>query len=294
MMQAAIYTFPSYISQGTQLAKELQIPCYDVKVHHFPDKESLVTLPATHSEHAIFCLSLDYPNNKLIELLFACKTAREQGVKRISLLAPYLCYMRQDISFHDTEAVSQKIIGQWLSELVDDVITIDPHLHRRHSLDDVIPDTNNILLSATEQLGEFVLALNKKVHLLGPDEESKQWVKRVAEMSGSAFSVASKKRYSDTHVEITLPEETYLNQHVILIDDVISTGHTIAETADKLYRLGASQVDVMTTHALFSEGAMSLLNKAKIKNIWSSDSISHSSNTILLAPVFSETIKALL
>lgn len=293
-MQAAIYTFPSYVTQGTQLAQQLQIPCYEVKVHHFPDKESLVTLPATCSEHAIFCLSLDYPNNKLIELFFACKTAREQGVKRITLLAPYLCYMRQDTSFHDTEAVSQKIIGQWLSELVDDVITVDPHLHRRHSLDEVIPDTNNILLSATEQLGQFVQALNKKVHLLGPDEESQQWVQRVAEISGSTFSVATKKRYSDTHVEILLPEKTYLKQHVILIDDVISTGNTIAETALQLYHLGAIQVDVMTTHALFSKGATALLNKAGVKNIWSSDSIPHSSNSISLKPLLAETIKALL
>jgi len=293
-MQAAIYTFPSYLKQGTQLAKQLQLPCYDVKVHHFPDKESLVTLPVTYSEHAIFCLSLDYPNNKLIELLFACKTARQQGVKHISLVAPYLCYMRQDTSFHEQEAVSQQIIGQWLGELVDDVITIDPHMHRRHSLDDVIPDTHNILLSATEQLGEFVQTLNKKVHLLGPDEESKQWVQHVAKISGSSFSVASKKRYSDTHVEIILPEENYRQQHVILIDDVISTGHTVAETAKQLYKLGAQQVDVMTTHALFSEGATTLLDEAKVKNIWSSDSIAHTSNTISLTALISETLKAIL
>lgn len=293
-MQAAIYTFPRYREQGAQLAQQLQLPCYEIKVHHFPDKESLVTLPASYSEHAIFCVSLDYPNNKLIELFFACKTARKQGVKRISLLAPYLCYMRQDTEFHETEAVSQTIIGQWLSELVDDVITIDPHLHRRHSLDEIIPDTRNILLSATEQLGHFVLGLNKTVHLVGPDEESKQWVQRVASISHSTYCVASKKRHSDTHVEITLPENSYLKQHIIIIDDVISSGHTIAETAKLLYRLGAIQVDVMTTHALFSEGAERLLNEANIKNIWSSDSISHNSNTITLTPLISSAVKTLL
>lgn len=293
-MQASIYTFPGYVTQGTHLAEKLQIPCHEVKVHRFPDKESLVTLPATCSEHAIFYLSLDYPNNKLIELLFACKTARQQGVKRISLLAPYLCYMRQDIAFHDTEAVSQQIIGQWLSELVDDVITIDPHLHRHSNLDEVIPDTNNIVLSATEQLGEFVLSLKQTVHLLGPDEESKQWVQRVAKISGSSFSVATKKRFSDTRVEIALPEKTYQKQHIILIDDVISTGHTIAETAKRLYQLDAFQVDVMTTHALFSEGALTLLKDAKIKNIWSSDTISHSSNSISLTPLIAKALKTIL
>jgi len=93
-MTPMIYTFPAYQQQGKNIAESLNLPCFDIQVHHFPDKESLVTLPRQKSEHIIFCLSLDYPNNKLIELLFAAKTARKQGAKRLTLIAPYLCYMR--------------------------------------------------------------------------------------------------------------------------------------------------------------------------------------------------------
>lgn len=158
-MTAVIYTFPSYQVQGKQLANSLNLPCFDINVHHFPDKESLVTLPEEKHKHIIFCLSLDYPNNKLIELLLAAKTARQQGVKRLTLVAPYLCYMRQDKSFHAGEVISQQIIGQWLSELFDDIITVDPHLHRVSSLDTVIPNTNNIVTTATPLLGGFVKSL---------------------------------------------------------------------------------------------------------------------------------------
>ena len=292
-MKPAIYSFPHNRQQAKQLADTLDMACHEINVHRFPDKESLVTLPAKEHEHVIFFLSLDYPNNKLIELLFACKTARQQGIKRISLVAPYLCYMRQDKSFHVEEAVSQRIIGQWLGELVDDLITVDPHLHRTASLDEVIPDTNNIVLSATNLLGEFIASLKRNVHLLGPDDESLQWVKQVAQICDASYSVASKIRHSDTHVEIALPEFDYRDQYVILIDDVISTGNTVAQAAIKLYAAGASQVDVLITHALFTREAMNTLEQANIKNTWSSDSISHQSNHIPLTALLAESIQTL-
>jgi ribose-phosphate pyrophosphokinase len=291
---SSIYTFPTYQQQGQALANALNIPCYDISIHHFPDKESLVALPEYKTDHVIFYVSLDYPNNKLIELLLASKTVRQQGCKRLSLVAPYLSYMRQDMSFHSGEAISQQIIGQWLSELFDDVITVDPHLHRIDSLDKVIPNTNNKSVTACPDLGNFVKALNKNVHLLGPDEESLQWVKQVADISGVSYSVATKQRHGDTKVKIQLPEQDYTNQHIILIDDVISTGHTVAQTAIQLYTAGAKQVDVIATHALFTKDAMDTLLNARIKNIWTSDSISHKTNHISLTHLLAETIKTIL
>ena len=290
-MTPAIYTFPGYQTQGKQLANSLNLPCFDIKVHHFPDKESLVTLPPQKNEHVIFYLSLDYPNNKLIELLLAAKTARQQGVKRLSLVAPYLCYMRQDKSFQSEEAISQQIIGQWLSELFDDLITVDPHLHRVHSLDKVIPDTNNITLTAAPLLGEFVKSLKKEVLLMGPDEESMQWVKQVAAVCNTSYSVATKIRHSDTHVSIQLPDMNFKNQHIILVDDVLSSGNTVAQTAIQLYTADATQVDVLVTHALFSKTAMDTLKKASIKNIYSSDSITHETNCISLNNLLEKNIK---
>jgi len=289
-----VYTFPTYKQQGLNLAKALKLPCYDISVHHFPDKESRVTLPEEKPNHVILYLSLDYPNNKLIELLLTSKTLRQQGCQRITLIAPYLGYMRQDMSFYAGEVISQQIIGQWLSELVDDIITVDPHLHRIHSLDTVIPDTNNQTITACPNLGEFVKTLGKKVHLLGPDEESLQWVKRVAEISGVAYSVATKQRHSDTRVNIQLPENDYENQHIILIDDVISSGHTLAQAAIQLYSVGAKQVDVLVTHALFAKDAMDILLNARIKNIWSSDSISHKTNAISLTNLLAESINKII
>ncbi len=109
-------------------------------LHHFPDGESLIRLPPSLPEHVIVCRSLNQPNDKLIELLLCATTARELGAKRLTLVAPYLSYMRQDIANQPGEAVSQRIVGKLLAELFDDVLTVDPHLHRISSLDPGDPD----------------------------------------------------------------------------------------------------------------------------------------------------------
>ncbi len=85
------------------------------------------------------CRSLDRPNDKLIELLLAAEAARELGARHLTLVAPYLCYMRQDAAFRPGEAVSQRIDGRFLARSFDAVVTVDPHLHRTARLGDAVP-----------------------------------------------------------------------------------------------------------------------------------------------------------
>ena len=83
--------FPEYLPQAQRLAVALNVQLQEVYLHQFPDGESLLRLPVDLPEHIVICRSLNQPNDKLIELLLCAKTARQQGVKRITLVAPYLC-----------------------------------------------------------------------------------------------------------------------------------------------------------------------------------------------------------
>ncbi len=109
-----------------RLATRLGIAHAKVSIHRFSDGESRVALPPTLPERVIFCQSLNNPNEKLVELLLAAKTARHLGAKHLTLVAPYLCYMRQDMAFTPGEAVSQTIVGVWLGAWFDTVVTVDP------------------------------------------------------------------------------------------------------------------------------------------------------------------------
>lgn len=282
--------FEDYEEQARRLAEFLNIPYAPINVHYFPDDECKVTLPKELPEHVIFCRSLHYPNKKLIELLLAAKTARALGASKLTLVAPYLCYMRQDKAFIAGEGVSQKIIGELLAELFDNVITVDPHLHRTHDLKDAVPAKHAVALSSTTLMRAFLRDKTNTV-LLGPDSESEQWVSSIAEETDMVFCVAKKQRLGDREIKISLPSVDMQDKRVVVVDDVISSGVTITIAAQQCFEKGASRVDVLVVHPLFARDALERLKQAGITEIWSSDSIPHQSNSIQLKELLGDAIK---
>jgi ribose-phosphate pyrophosphokinase len=288
-----ILAFPDYLSQSRRLATRLNVPLAEIALHHFPDGESLVRLPTELPEHVIICRSLNQPNDKLIELLLTATTARQLGAKRITLVAPYMSYMRQDIANQPGEAVSQRIIGKLLADLFDDVLTVDPHLHRISSLTEAIPIKNAISLTAADEIGLFLQQQFKHAVLLGPDSESKQWVGAIAANIGFDYVIASKKRLGDKQVEMILPDRDFGNAPVVIIDDMASTGRTLAKAAGLLQTGNCRDIYVVVTHALFCGDAYEHILQSGIKTIWSTDSIDHPSSCIKLDYLLAEAIKAI-
>jgi len=285
--------FDDYEEQSQKLASALGVSCRFVQRHRFPDGESKLTLPDKLPEHVIICRSLDHPNGKLLELLLAARTARELGAKELTLVAPYLCYMRQDKAFHPGEAISQPIIGKFIADLFDNVITVDPHLHRIQHLEQAVPAKHAVTLSATSLMAGF---LNQHINapvLLGPDRESEQWVSAVAAPGKLDYGVCEKIRSGDREVEITLPEIDLCGRAVVIVDDVASSGQTLAETAEQCIAQNAEHVDVLVTHALFAGDAKESLVQAGVRNVWSTDSVGHESNIIPLYELLKDAVLSL-
>lgn len=275
--------FPDYRDQARRLAVAAGLPHAEVALHRFPDGESRVRLPATLPGHVILCRSLDRPNDKLVELELAAATALQLGATRLTLVAPYLCYMRQDIAFHAGEAVSQRIIGELLARRFDTVITVDPHLHRTRSLAAAIPVRRAVALSAAPVMAEHLRGHDDSPLLIGPDEESAQWVAAIALPAGLDHVVARKRRLGDRSVAVELPDRDYRGRAIVLVDDVVSTGETLCDAARGLSARGARSVDALVTHALFAPGTTDRLREAGIRQVVSSDSIAHASNAMPLA-----------
>ena len=249
-------------------------------------------MPASLPSRVIICRSLNAPNDKLVELLLAAKTARRLGAQTLTLVAPYLCYMRQDKAFHDGEAISQHIIGGWLAELFDGVVTLDPHLHRTPTLAAAVPAKRAIALTAAEAIGYYLQANTPDAFILGPDEESLQWVRAVALPGGFDFAVSDKRRFDDSRVQVSLPLVSLQGRQVVLVDDVASTGHTLIAAAQQCLVAGAQRVDVFVSHALFVDGAADELRQAGVTHIWSTDSISHSGNVLQLASLLAGALQS--
>jgi ribose-phosphate pyrophosphokinase len=297
-MPSLLLCFAEEAKPAQQLAKCCKLPLAEISRHQFPDRELRLTLPFTSTnnlpETLIIYRSLDRPNDKLVELLLLARHARGLGINTIILVAPYLAYMRQDIAFNPGEIVSQKVIGAFLADLFDAVITIDPHLHRIEHLSEAIPRGQAIALSGAPRLAELIAQQYSRPLLIGPDAESLQWVKIAAAQFGFEYGVCSKVRSGDTQVDISLPDVSVRGRNVVLMDDVASSGHTLAKAATLLLTAGAASVDVAITHALFADNALQLIKAAGVDQIWSTDCIAHSSNAISMAPVLAQALQQLI
>jgi len=286
--------FPESYKQARELAELVGIPYADIEIHRFPDGESKVTLPAEllkSHRHIIIYRSLDHPNDKLIELILASEGARELGANNLTLIAPYLAYMRQDKEFNPGEVVSQKVIGKFLATSFDAVITVDSHLHRIQNLSQAIPTKLALNLIATEPMAAFLQCEVDKPFLLGPDEESQQWVEAIALHDKMDFAVATKQRKGDKEVIVKLPVADYKGRNIVLVDDLASSGQTLIQAARQLKQYQPKSVSVLVTHAFFKDNSIQQLQEEGVNNIWSCDGISHATNAVSLTELLAKGLK---
>jgi ribose-phosphate pyrophosphokinase len=283
-----IQSLPSSSHDAARLASRLGISFHEIVVHGFPDGEIRVTAGPVGSTTIIYA-SLDRPNEKLIALTFAAEALRRGGAKRLVLLAPYLCYMRQDTAFHEGEAISQRVIGALIAGCVDRVVTVDAHLHRTPDIATVFPGIASDNLSAMPAIAAALrkTGVDPATVVVGPDAESQPWVSDLAGRLGLSHSVAQKTRRGDRSVEIGFTDTSRIAGHpALIVDDIVSSGGTMIACAKALISAGATMIDVVVTHALFPEELCREMALSDIRSIRSTHSVPHSTNAIPLDNLF--------
>lgn len=283
-----------------ELKKNLihQLTLTEGKFSHrfFPDGETYLKFDENLENKKIILLSsLHEPNNKILDLYFFAQTAKAQGAKSITLIAPYLPYLRQDKMFNTGESITSIHFAKLLSQSFDEIITVDPHLHRYHSLNEIYSISTHTL-SAACLIADWIKNnfLQTESFLIGPDEESLQWVEEIARLSGSDFVVASKQRLGDKEVKIKIPPlKNAKTATAILIDDVISSGQTLIESIKQVKEQGCLNIFCLATHALCSDENFKKVLQAGAKEIISTNSIIHPSNQIDLSSTIAQAIAKL-
>jgi ribose-phosphate pyrophosphokinase len=274
---------PGNETLAAELARLASATLGSLDTRHFPDGESYVRLVDDIAGKDVdFVCTLARPDDQMLRLIFAAATARELGAKSVRLIAPYLAYMRQDKRFLDGESISSTHFAKLLSDSFDNLITIDPHLHRITDLAEIFSIPTKVA-HAAPLLADWIKNNVENALVVGPDSESGQWVKAVAQRAGAEQLVLEKKRLGDNQVEISMPDlSNYERKVPVLVDDIISSGRTMIETAEALIAHGFPKPYILTVHALFSGSTYRQLNLLA-RDIVSTYSVPHETSRIGIA-----------
>ncbi len=269
----------------------------DVEVKKFPDGETYIRILSDVSgRDVVYINSLQKgPNDLIIETLYTLMTIKDLGAKRVIAVVPYMSYARQDERFNPGEVVSIEVLGKLFRTVGPDLIyTIDMHLHR-------IGDPSKVFgsgirnLTAVRELGKYVKEhydVSNSV-VIGPDEESEQWAKVMAEeLGGVEYAVLEKKRLTAEEVVIEVKGGLDVSgKDVVIVDDIISTGGTMVEAIRSLYKLGAKSVIVTATHMLLVGKALSKILRLSPKDIVGTDTVLSPVSKVSVAPVIADALR---
>jgi ribose-phosphate pyrophosphokinase len=262
-------------------------------VRRFPDGETYLRVdsPCAGRDVAIVC-TLVHPDDKLEAVLFAADAIREMNPRRIALVAPYLAYLRQDRRFQPGEAITSRYVATLLSQHLDALVTVDPHLHRYASLDEIYSIPTFVAHSAP-LLAAWIEREVDRPLLIGPDSESAQWVADVAERAGAPHVISAKIRRGDRNVDVSIPDiERYRDCTAVLVDDIISSGWTMAETIRHLKQVGGRSPVCVGVHAVFAGDAYAALIAAGAARVVTCDTIPHPTNAIRILPILAPRVRS--
>jgi ribose-phosphate pyrophosphokinase len=260
--------------------------------HRFPDGESYARLDTPVADrHVIIVASLDDPDRKTLPLVFAADAARSLGAKRIGLVAPYLPYTRQDARFKPGEAITSATFARLLSSYVDWLATVDPHLHRRSDLAEIYT-TRTRVVSSAPPIAAWVRAAVREPLLIGPDEESRQWVEEIAKLAQAPLEVLRKVRRGDLDVEVSVPNlERWRGRTPVLVDDIIASARTMAKAVVEVRATGAPPPVCIGVHAIFAGDALSTLRSARPSRIVTCNTVAHATNAVDLDRAIAEAVR---
>lgn len=259
-----IGTEPSQIL-ASRIADALRTEIVGVKFSKFPDGE-LYLRTGTIADEMVVVGSIIDPDSfvQLLLLIDACEGSE------IQLVLPYMGYARQDKKFHDGEPVSARAIARAVSQNVNQCITVnihDPSILLNFS----VPARN---ISVAETIGDYIAGIDLKDPLvLAPDDGAALFAQAVAKKGGWDCDHLDKTRISGEEVSIAPRKLSAGNRSVIIVDDIISTGGTIATAASMLVQQGAREVYAACVHGVLSGGAFARLKAAGIREIVCSDTI---------------------
>ncbi|HXF91448.1 MAG TPA: ribose-phosphate pyrophosphokinase [Nitrospiraceae bacterium] len=270
-------------------------------IERFPDGEISVQLQESVRRKEVFLIQPLSPpvNDHLVELLALADACRRAAAARITAVVPYLGYARSDKRHRRREPITGRMVADVLETVgIDHLVTVDLHAPQIEGFFRIPVDT----LTAVPRLATFLREeLPQGVVVVAPDVGALRMATDYAHRLNGTVAVLHKRRDSATGTHVTHLVGDVGGKTCLIVDDMISTGGTIASAIEALLKAGARQeLTIAATHGLLLAGARQKLAQDAVKTIAITDTVFQpirdwpQLQSISIAPVIAGALKRFL
>jgi ribose-phosphate pyrophosphokinase len=291
---AIVLSLDRFANLANSISSKLKIDFIQLESKIFPDEESYLRIPASVKDEKVVVVHSCFPqqDKRLIEFFMILDNVIDLGAKEIISVIPYLAYARQDKRFRDGETIGVSTIAK-LIKLCGSNTFITVNIHEKSSLD--LFNIRSINLSAMLELGRYIKRLElKNPIVVAPDRGALRDAKEVAKVMQTDFTFFDKTRDLKTgEVTAGSKEADVGGRDVVIVDDIISTGGTIANVAKIVKNQGAKKVLAACTHALLIKDSRNILQNAGVNKIIGTDTVECDVSRVSVANIIVDALRTL-
>ncbi len=287
-------------SLASSVASQLGITLSHRIVDRFPDGELRVEIQETVRGHDVFLIQPTCPPSEenLMVLLMLADACRRAGAGRVTAVIPYFGYARQDRRAVGRQPVTARLVAD-LIECVGIERVVSADLHSR-AMEGIFSIPLEHLSGVPTLVDAMKSQLSEDTVVVASDLGATKLAERWARLLDLPTALVHKQRLSGDTVSVREITGDVKDRSPLLVDDMISTGGTLAAAIEVLLAAGAKpNVHIAATHGLFAGNAIQRLSALPISRLLVTDTVTQAGNavaafsTATMAPVFAEAIRRL-
>jgi ribose-phosphate pyrophosphokinase len=255
------------------ISEKLDVPLTDARLRRFADGEINVKIEDSMRGHDVFVIQPTCPpvNEHLMELFIILDALRRASAGRVTAVIPYYGYARKERKTQPREPISAKLIANFITLAgADRLLLLDLHAEAIEGFFDVPTDH----LSPHRIFAEYLMTRNlKHVTIVAPDAGGGRRAEAVANNLTAPIAFGYKRRPQDDQSELIAVSGDVKGRDCVVVEDIITTGGTLAKLATALHKQGANKVLVAATHPVLTGDAVERLKQANIDEVIVTDSV---------------------